>query len=257
VPGAISFVAATAGGGMTINDSQQGVIQLDSSGNAGAPVASLQGAVPIYTVATISDFSDAGVGPWDQIASGNATEVTGAIEDALSPWPGPRGALEGQGSAAAHATPTKFSQTGEYNLIDGTLLFFYSWSSSTGKESDLALCEVGETVNYPGAANPYVWPSPMVATTPNPLMGQISARWGGSNDHNYAPPSYSKPYSSAAFQAAQQLWWSCPYVRGGARNNFVPTITINRQVFLDADGYWKYQATKSGYTGYAVRLPSQ
>ena len=42
--GFLSLVAATSGGGVTINDSSQGVIQLDSSGSASAPVASLQGA---------------------------------------------------------------------------------------------------------------------------------------------------------------------------------------------------------------------
>jgi hypothetical protein len=42
--GLLSLVAATSGGGVTINDSSQGVIQLDSSGNASTPVASLQGA---------------------------------------------------------------------------------------------------------------------------------------------------------------------------------------------------------------------
>src|SRR5580658_6310587 len=44
--GGLSFVAATSGGGVTINDSQQGVIQLDSSGNAGTPAGSLQGSTP-------------------------------------------------------------------------------------------------------------------------------------------------------------------------------------------------------------------
>lgn len=44
--GDLSIIAATNGGGVTINDSEQGVIQLDSNGNASSPVASLQGAVP-------------------------------------------------------------------------------------------------------------------------------------------------------------------------------------------------------------------
>jgi hypothetical protein len=41
--GFLSLVAATSGSGVAINDSQQGAIQLDSSGNASAPVSSLQG----------------------------------------------------------------------------------------------------------------------------------------------------------------------------------------------------------------------
>jgi IPT/TIG domain/Glucodextranase, domain B/Bacterial Ig-like domain (group 2) len=42
--GSLTLVAATSGGGVTINDSQLGIIQLDSSGNAGAPAPNLQGA---------------------------------------------------------------------------------------------------------------------------------------------------------------------------------------------------------------------
>jgi hypothetical protein len=42
--GQLSFVAATSNGGVAVDDSQQGIIQLDSSGTASAPVAGLQGA---------------------------------------------------------------------------------------------------------------------------------------------------------------------------------------------------------------------
>jgi hypothetical protein len=45
--GNLTITAATGDGGLAINDSQQGAIQLDSSGTPGSPVPALQGAVPL------------------------------------------------------------------------------------------------------------------------------------------------------------------------------------------------------------------
>jgi hypothetical protein len=45
--GSLSFINATPAGGVLINDSQLGAIQLNSSGNANAPVGNLQGSVPL------------------------------------------------------------------------------------------------------------------------------------------------------------------------------------------------------------------
>jgi Glucodextranase, domain B/IPT/TIG domain len=75
-PGAISFVAATSGGGVTINDSSQGVIQLDSSGNASAPVPSLQGATPLEREAPLSGVLGPSLGLW---TSDNNTPVSLAL----------------------------------------------------------------------------------------------------------------------------------------------------------------------------------
>jgi hypothetical protein len=48
--------------------------------------------------------------------------------------------------------------------------------------------------------------------------------------------------------------WECPCYNSGNYNNFVPDITIDRKVFQDTDGKWKYQIQKSGYTN-TVILP--
>jgi len=78
--GTLSFVAATSGGGVTINDSQQGVIQLDSNGNGGTPAASLQGAASF------------GITQWDEIASGVLAMVLGPTVDiAATSFPEPAG----------------------------------------------------------------------------------------------------------------------------------------------------------------------
>jgi hypothetical protein len=149
------------------------------------------------------------------------------------------------------AIPTNFS-TQETNLPDGTLSFQYTFQSSSGNPNDLAKCQVGETVFYPGTANPYVWPLPMVQSTPNP-----TPLYGAGNnlfisDKNGPPSSYKQPYSYAHFQATQRLQWECPCYNNGNYNNFVPDITIDRKVFQDTDGKWKYQITKSGYTNTVV-----
>jgi hypothetical protein len=155
------------------------------------------------------------------------------------------------------ATPTNFAIYSESNLSDGSLYFTYTWSSSTGKQSDLANCTIGETVFYPGyPTTPYIWPLPMVQSTNNPTS--ISGK--GSNtvftDTNGPPGSYQQPYSATSFNATQRLWWACPCYQNGAVQYFVPDVTIARKIFKDTDGFWKYQITKSGYTN-TVKLPNQ
>jgi len=52
------------------------------------------------------------------------------------------------------ATVTNFTENFVNSGSDGTLYWNYTWSSSTGKQSDLAACTIGETVFYPGTSNP-------------------------------------------------------------------------------------------------------
>lgn len=74
--GFLRHVTTTAGGGLTIDDSQQGVIQLDSSGNAGTPLAALLGSSPF------------GITQWDGIASSVLTMLVGpAIDLPVSAFP--------------------------------------------------------------------------------------------------------------------------------------------------------------------------
>jgi len=158
------------------------------------------------------------------------------------------------------ATPTNWTITSEQNGNDGTMTFNYSFQSSTGRLQDLAPCTLGETVFYPGNNSPYVWPSPMVASSINPTVippnpPQPGNGVGGTSvDHNYPPNSYQTPYAYAHFQATQRFWFICPCYNGGNITNIVPDLTIDRKVFQDTDQLWKYQITKSGYTN-TVRLP--
>jgi len=152
------------------------------------------------------------------------------------------------------AIPTNFRQTTESNLPNGTLHFVYTWDSTTGITADLAGCTVGETVFYPGSQNPYVWPLPMVDQTRNPDPHQSTGNNNFSPDNNLPPSSYRQPYAYAHFPAIQRFWWICPCFQNGNLQTFVPDVTIDRKVFKDADGIWKYQIQKSGYTN-KIALP--
>ena len=155
------------------------------------------------------------------------------------------------------ATPTNFSIQSESNLNDGSLFFTYTWSSSTGKQSDLAACKIGESVFYPNyPATPYVWPLPMVSSTNNPETNSGAGSNQVFTDQNFPPSSYQQSYFSASFPATQRFWWSCPCYQNGSLNYFGADVTITRKVFKDTDGFWKYQINKSGYTN-TVRLPNQ
>lgn len=155
------------------------------------------------------------------------------------------------------ATPTNFQQSSVTPLTGGGLRFTYTWASTTGTQSHLSACTVGESVFYPNYPNtPYIWPLPMVASTTNPTV--LSG--AGSNsvmvDNNLPPDGYQQPYSATSFNATQRLWWSCPCYQNGNTQYFVPDITIARQVFRDTDNLWKYRITKSGSTNTAT-LPNQ
>ena len=80
--GYLTFVAATSGGGVAINDDQQGVIQLDSSGNPSAPVASLQGAAPYEMWAPASTSLNTGLGLWTNISTTPTVTLTFVVGDA-------------------------------------------------------------------------------------------------------------------------------------------------------------------------------
>jgi hypothetical protein len=161
-------------------------------------------------------------------------------------------------TVVAVAIPTDWTILSEAPLSSGALFFQYIWYSSTGAKADISTCSIGETVFYPNfPTTPYIWPLPMVASTPNPSAPPSGKGSDAvSQDTNYPPDSYQQPYATANFTATQRFWWSCPYYNNGSVNNFVPDLPIVRKIFKDTDGFWKYQITKSGYTN-TVKLPNQ
>ena len=110
--------------------------------------------------------------------------------------------VNGQTSDAVELTivcaiPTNFQWT-ETNLPDGSLLFNYTWSSSTGKQSDLGACTVGESVFYPNYPQPtYQWPLPMVQSSYDPTVLTAPGSYAGALDQNWPPNRFQQPYFAA------------------------------------------------------------
>jgi hypothetical protein len=164
------------------------------------------------------------------------------------------------------AVPVNFQTYGvNTGSLDGTIVFSYTWQSSTGRLQDIAACIAGETAFYPGTLTYYIWPLPMVSKTNNPFPNYVNGNNTGPNgttagfgDYIYPPTSYQTPYSPGNnFDATQYLQWSCDNYNDGSFNLFVPKITISRKVAQNpTTGKWVYTATKSGYSNSAV-LPNQ
>jgi IPT/TIG domain len=153
----------------------------------------------------------------------------------------------------AIATPVNFHVVSESNLPDGSLYFTYSWSSSTGNQTDLNACTVGESVYYPNyPSTPYIWPLPMVQSTTNPTAISGSATNAGFFDTNGPPDNYQTPYSAVSFSATQRFWWSCTNYNNGSLQTLYPDMTILRQTLQN--GAWKYKINKQSYTN-TVNLP--
>jgi len=200
---------------------------------------------------------------WSPYSNGIVTLVNGAIDD-VSDWNViavgssavtykawtsdqiPRCTANGSATTTGYcATPINFTAS-ETNLSDGSLKFHYTFASSTGNPADLASCQVGETVWYPGSSNPYYWPLSMVSHTANPTLSYGAGNNMFMDDTQFPPTSYLQPYVPAEFLATQRIQWSCPCYQSGAWQSFISDQTIDRKLFQDTDGHWKYRVTKSG-----------
>jgi len=153
------------------------------------------------------------------------------------------------------AVPVNFQQSGPgIDLPDGFLKFQYTWASSSGNLEDLAQCEIGEYVTYPGAS-PFPWPSPPYkGSTKNPSVSFAEATLGVTED-TQKHEAFLEPYVANAFNATQAFWYRC---RPGVIVE-IPGwtgITIARTVAdSTGDGCWGYTVTKSGYSAPYSPLP--
>jgi Glucodextranase, domain B/Beta-propeller repeat/Bacterial Ig-like domain (group 2) len=99
----LSFVAATSGGGITVNDSQLGVIQLDPHGNASTPVSSLEAAAPLGLGQTITEAPL--LAPWAKISNGQPSVPAGpSLSTPMSPFPESGGDPQGQRASVSTAS---------------------------------------------------------------------------------------------------------------------------------------------------------
>ena len=162
------------------------------------------------------------------------------------------------------AVPTNFQQVGTQAQPDGTLLLHYSWQSSTGNPADIAKCDVGEFVTYPGYGSDggtYIWPDPWYFSSPDP-----TELWHHASDlkltdtlHGLRTTPVVMPYVSGEFNATQEFRYRCP---GQGPTDFPgwSGITIERSI-EDVDSCWTYTVIKYGnnqvYGTASAPLPKQ
>ncbi|HSA92807.1 MAG TPA: hypothetical protein VLE48_07335 [Terriglobales bacterium] len=142
------------------------------------------------------------------------------------------------------AVPTNFRKISSFGSPDGKLTITYAWDSSTGVLSDLSNCVISEIVNYPTSNSTYIWPAPMVQSTPNPTVVTGPGSSGGFADAHIPPSSFATPYSTASFTANQVYRYTCSCANNGNPVDMA-SFTITRSVSQNADGTWRYTITKS------------
>ncbi len=151
--------------------------------------------------------------------------------------------------------PVNFHQVSGSDQGNGTLHFEYSWDSSTGDLDDLANCQVGEEVTYPGGS-PFVWPSPpWGATWQNPTVIWLAAKNGGFVDNHLIPLPFVKPLKSATVPSTQNYRYQCGCANDGNPVVLVGPITITRSVTKNKNGTFKYTVTKSGISASVNPIP--
>ena len=270
--GTLSFVAATQGGGVAINDSQQGVILLDPTGGAGTPASSLQTAVPLLegTAISLLDLPTGNFGPWVGIVSSELEAVNGQVLDlARSVFGFAQSDFAYARAAAREGVPQNFVVLATTQRdSSGNMFYFYRWSSSTGKLKDLSTCTFELFLDYPmfgthfdpqSGLSFYTWPLPMQDESVNPEAADVSMntrvvrdKSGYAPRHGFALP----PYDGAAFPTSERIQWSCPYIDDNKFRRFIPDQTIWRSVSLDTDHKWKYRVTRNVDSN-TIILPNQ
>ena len=155
------------------------------------------------------------------------------------------------------AVPVNFRQTLVEALgedIGVHLEFEYRWDSSTGNPADLASCEVGEIVDYPGIGPGFFYPSPPFPTNPtngiaDPTEAPVPFARGSDGvigDRNLVPGigAFRTPYSFSSVTSTQNWRYRCPCKNAGAWINVFGPLSINRSVSQNTNGSWKYTITK-------------
>ncbi|MBV9990884.1 MAG: HEAT repeat domain-containing protein [Alphaproteobacteria bacterium] len=162
------------------------------------------------------------------------------------------------GSAWATAIPTAFTIGPGQDYGSGVLHFNVTWESSTGHLSDLAQCQVGEHVTYPGSGSTFTFPDPawLDYAVSNPSVASVNGRAGALGDDHLTGTFDDYIVEEVQFSANQYYWYNC----GAGEVKFLGTsaIVIDRDVKQTGPNYQPcatYTVTKLGY--HASFAPSE
>ena len=189
-------------------------------------------------------------------------------------------------SVTVHAQPYNFRRTYYSNqnppasvvATDGDLQFHYSWSSTSGLQSDLSNIEIHEAVDAPSSPTTtingtacYLPPLPFNYGPPlhfDSVAISGSSTAGISDDHSWGDGSASlsdcfvKPYTASSFNLTQNYMFYDPATMLSGGREIIPGSasgpwTITNAVTPDANapsGY-SFSVSKSGVTSLPQNLP--
>jgi hypothetical protein len=158
--------------------------------------------------------------------------------------------------------PINFHETHHLATGGGDLIFSYEWDSSTGALEDLANCQVGELVTYPGPQPGIFSPQDALGPPwgpgwqfPNPTTPDVSGSLGLAPTDTQMRRDFIRPYQASAFDATQIYRYHCTCQRDDEHVTLLGPLNIHRQV-SQVGGEFIYQISKTGATAFFT-LPGQ
>jgi hypothetical protein len=196
--GTLSFVSSTPSGSVAVNDSMQGLTQIDSTGTASSPVAALQSTQPIFSPLPLLASYNGGTafGSWVGISSGAAVVQAGLFTNpgsAAFATPSADGQNSRQQVATATVTPN-YANKGQKNKYDGLHFLVKGQNRPTCSETLGLLTQCAEQIG--------VWPinvEVQVHVTDDPLNWVVDQtvigfiRGQQYNNSTFAITPYSNP----------------------------------------------------------------
>jgi hypothetical protein len=171
-------------------------------------------------------------------------------------------------------TPALFTPLGMNPEIDndnGSLYFYYEWSSTSGNLNDLAGIRVREYVTYQGndigtfqLEFPYFWyypGAPYAGRHREPTDPSGPAEAGAGEDY-HSHGGFLSPFQYATYTGTQTYEFHCPVhhaegewerIPGDASgpHPIVRTFDLSQ---IWGPGYWQYTISKQGYTAIQDRI---
>jgi IPT/TIG domain/Glucodextranase, domain B len=252
----LSLLIATAGGGVAINDSELGVIQLDSSGNASAPVSSIQGTTPFRPGLPVFMGLDGTVsGAWNGILGGIVDDIAGPVPPpAASVLPEPLGGPTNR--RASSGTLTNFTVNFTGSLSGADALGFNLTETCNDTQAGLSQQALGLHNCSLAPQYDWVWNVEIVAT-----VSDDASKWIFSQ--SLAEERTGTGLNSQGQSVPFSEWHSRGCVKNEPCDNpppgYVQQLPGQKTIFaLDEPGSytWTFIPTLSSYEGAIITMNS-